>query len=374
MTTIYLVRHAEAEGNLYRIVQGQHESCLTTRGWRQVRALERRFASIPVDAVYTSDLYRAKATAMAICRPRGIEPRCMPALREIYVGEWEGRTFGDITRRDPVQMARFSREIDRWYVRGAETPRQVLGRAMRTLRAAALENAGGCAAVVSHGYILRLLLGAIEGYTMAEIGETPHGDNTAVSMVYAERGSFQLVYRDDNSHLQTPEYLAEEKPIQRQNALEPGLWFAPADETVLSFLAAEALREADSLADMRRMAAGIPPHGIRAIDRSRLEADAMVRVTLAAYQGDTPVGLLQLGPDPGWIPLIYVREQYRERGYGIQILGQAVQQTRRSNGDRLYVLPTEVSTSFFREHGFLPTSETAGDRRVWTKDITFPPL
>ena len=61
MTTIYLIRHAEAEGNLYRIAQGQHESILTDRGWRQVRALERRFTDVQIDAVYSSDLYRTCA-------------------------------------------------------------------------------------------------------------------------------------------------------------------------------------------------------------------------------------------------------------------------------------------------------------------------
>lgn len=29
MTTIYLVRHAEAEGNLYRIAHGHYNSCIT---------------------------------------------------------------------------------------------------------------------------------------------------------------------------------------------------------------------------------------------------------------------------------------------------------------------------------------------------------
>ena len=39
MTTIYLIRHAEAEGNLYRIARGQYNSLLTDRGARQVAAL-----------------------------------------------------------------------------------------------------------------------------------------------------------------------------------------------------------------------------------------------------------------------------------------------------------------------------------------------
>ena len=64
MTTIYLIRHAEAEGNLYRIAQGQDDSSLTDRGWRQVKALERRFDGVQIDAVYASDLYRTRALSL----------------------------------------------------------------------------------------------------------------------------------------------------------------------------------------------------------------------------------------------------------------------------------------------------------------------
>ena len=83
MTTIYLIRHAEAEGNLYRIAQGQDNSILTDLGWQQIRALERRFAEIPVDAVYASDLYRTCATASAIYRPKGLPLHRRRDLREI---------------------------------------------------------------------------------------------------------------------------------------------------------------------------------------------------------------------------------------------------------------------------------------------------
>ena len=88
MTAIYLIRHAEAEGNLYRIAQGQHESNLTGRGWRQVNALERRFANISIDAVYASDLYRTRATATAIYRSHGLPLHLEKGLREICVGDW----------------------------------------------------------------------------------------------------------------------------------------------------------------------------------------------------------------------------------------------------------------------------------------------
>ena len=35
MTRIYLVRHAEAEGNLYRIAHGHYNGLITARGYKQ---------------------------------------------------------------------------------------------------------------------------------------------------------------------------------------------------------------------------------------------------------------------------------------------------------------------------------------------------
>ena len=56
MTRVYIVRHGEAEGNIYRRIHGQYDSNLTDNGLRQVEALEERFRSIHLDAVYSSDL------------------------------------------------------------------------------------------------------------------------------------------------------------------------------------------------------------------------------------------------------------------------------------------------------------------------------
>ena len=53
-TKLYLIRHAEAEGNLYRLAHGQSNSTVTPRGYRQLAALRRRFQDIPVDAVLSA--------------------------------------------------------------------------------------------------------------------------------------------------------------------------------------------------------------------------------------------------------------------------------------------------------------------------------
>ena len=100
MTNIYLIRHAEAEGNLYRIAQGHVDGRLTTRGWEQVKALSRRFEDIHVDAVYASDLYRTCATASAIYLPKKLTLHKDPSLREVNLGDWEGKPWGEISRQD----------------------------------------------------------------------------------------------------------------------------------------------------------------------------------------------------------------------------------------------------------------------------------
>ena len=94
MTTVYLIRHAEAEGNLYRRIHGWYDALITDNGFRQIAALEERFRDIHVDAVYSSDLYRTMTTARAVYLPKGLELRTDPQLREIHMWDWEDKTWG----------------------------------------------------------------------------------------------------------------------------------------------------------------------------------------------------------------------------------------------------------------------------------------
>ena len=135
MTTIYLVRHAEAEGNLYRIAHGHYNSCITDdRGCRQIRALAERFRDVPVDAVYASDLIRTRTTAQSIYLPKGLQLHPDPAFREICMGEWEEHCWYELLRKYPQSHHDFNHRLDRWQVPGSETAQQVLDRYLPALR------------------------------------------------------------------------------------------------------------------------------------------------------------------------------------------------------------------------------------------------
>ena len=360
MTHLYLVRHAEAEGNLYRIAQGQDNSNLTDRGWRQVRALERRLQEIHIDAVYSSDLYRTCATASAIYKPKGLPLNREPLLREIGVGVWERLTWGEIYRRWPEQMQYFSHEPAKWQIEKGEDPRAVQQRGLQAVREIAARHDGQTVAVVAHGYIIRLLMAHLQGYSMERAGESPTGDNTAVSLLEVENGEIRILFRDDNSHLKTPEFLAGEKVVKRKTAMEPGLWFRslelPAQEELFCALAETAF-----------------PAGH--FDRQRLLADAAVRPTWVGYLREEPVGILQLGPEAGWLSLVCIRPDQRKRGFGVQLIGQAVYRVRPGGVDHLRVLEPadEAGRSFFGDYGFHAAGRTEDGRVILEKNIGFDP-
>ena len=352
MTDIYLIRHAEAEGNLYRIAQGQYDSILTDRGWRQVAALSRRFAPIRIDAVYSSDLYRTCATASALYRPKGLPLHRVRQLREICVGVWEQRTWGEIAREEPEQLENFTHRLHLWHAEGAETPAQVRDRVLAAVKEIAAENDGKTVAVFCHGCAIRILLATLQGIPLEELGTTPHGDNTAVSLLRGDGARLEVLWRDDNSHLRTPEFLAGEGGAHA-NALEPGLYFEPLR-----------LPEQRALLDRAAEEAGAGP-GLP-------EQPALAGRRL----GDGRcVGLVRFAPDReagrgrGWVDLFWIEESSRRKGYGTQLLGQAVAYYRPLGRTFLRTAgPAELP--FFRRRGFAPAE---GESGVLEKDIGYDP-
>ena len=69
MTKIVFVRHGQTEWNLSMRYQGHTDINLTELGQKQAQCVAARLAKEPLTAIYTSDLTRAKDTALAIAVP-----------------------------------------------------------------------------------------------------------------------------------------------------------------------------------------------------------------------------------------------------------------------------------------------------------------
>ena len=210
MTTIYLIRHAEAEGNVFRRIHGQYDSCVTPNGRRQIAALAQRFAGIPVDAVYASDLKRTCLTATAIYRQKSLPLHRDARFREVGLGPWEDTPFGELERRYPAQLHAFSHDSYHWYVEGAECFLQYAHRFLAGLDDVVRRHEGQSIAIFSHGMVLRGAL--MELFFPGQDEGVSHSENTAVTELHWENGSYELISLNDATHL-----TSELSTLGRQN-------------------------------------------------------------------------------------------------------------------------------------------------------------
>ena len=228
MTTIYLIRHAEADGNLYRRAHGWYDSVITDRGYRQIAALAKRFASTRFDAVYSSDRRRTMTTALSVYKTHGLPLVTTPRVREIGIGVWEDHPWAELERTDGEQLERFNTDAAHWHVAGGEYLPDVRERMIGALREIAEAHPNGTAAVFSHGMAIRLTVGTLQGLSLHEIDGTGHAENTAVSCLEYEDGAFRVAYRDDASHLENGlQTLKRQAWLKNARGFEGGIYYVP---------------------------------------------------------------------------------------------------------------------------------------------------
>ena len=166
MTTLYLARHGESDWNVERRWQGNADRPLTDLGRRQAGQLAERLASTPLDAVYSSDLLRARETAAAVARRQGLEVRTLAALREVDVGSWSGLTREEVEERFPAAFATW-REGGHGWVDG-EAYEDMAGRVVTAVLEIAGSHPGGSVLVVAHGGPIRALHAVALGLDISE--------------------------------------------------------------------------------------------------------------------------------------------------------------------------------------------------------------
>jgi probable phosphoglycerate mutase len=166
MTEILLVRHGETDWNVERRFQGHADPSLNDNGRAQAHALAAELAAEHIDAVYTSDLTRARETAEIISAQLGVDIVPRSELREIDVGDWEGLTWDDIERQFPDGRRRWDESGHGW--EGGETYEQLAERVVDALRRIAAAHPGGRVLVVGHGGTIRSVRAHVEGRSVAE--------------------------------------------------------------------------------------------------------------------------------------------------------------------------------------------------------------
>ncbi|MFC8344679.1 histidine phosphatase family protein [Streptomyces sp. NPDC057280] len=157
-TTLLLARHGQTVWHAENRYAGVSDIALTDEGRAQAEALGRWAAAHPVDAIWTSTVSRAIATAAPACRALGLTSRPEPALRECDFGVVEGRTLAEFAAENPRAAEAFRSDPVAHPFPGAEDPKEATERGVAALRRIARAHSGGRVLVVAHNTLLRLAL------------------------------------------------------------------------------------------------------------------------------------------------------------------------------------------------------------------------
>ena len=163
VTRVYLVRHGAVQGAETRRFIGHLDVPLSAPGERQVRALARRLTSVALDAVYASDLLRARRTAEILAAPHGLVPTLEPALREFAMGRWEGLTAAEIRDREPDAFTTWMADVAGYRFPDGESLADLTTRAWPAFETIVQTHAGRAVALVAHGGTNRLILCRVLG-------------------------------------------------------------------------------------------------------------------------------------------------------------------------------------------------------------------
>lgn len=186
-SVLIFVRHGETAGNRDRVFQ-TYDTPLSAVGRMQaLRLAERLGAEGPMHHLYSSDLRRTMETAMIIGERLGLQPVLTPALRELDVGDWKGRSYPEIE-------ARYAGGLEAWIAAGGverlpgpagECLADVEARAIPFVEDLAARHAGERVVIVSHGLTLAIVLAHLQGWDRLEalVNRRSLVRNTAVSVV-----------------------------------------------------------------------------------------------------------------------------------------------------------------------------------------------
>lgn len=199
LTTFYLIRHGQSEINANymtweSIPKEKTDADLTELGVKQAKQVAERLKDIAFNAIFSSDLLRARRTAEIINQERKLELVTSKALRERSKGSLSHKTekklreeFKDLF--DAYDKLPDSEKFTWKLVPDWESAEEVVTRLLTYLREIAVAYPGKNILVISHSNTLRTLLVHL-GY--ATFKELPVGtfSNTGYIVLQTDGSDF----------------------------------------------------------------------------------------------------------------------------------------------------------------------------------------
>jgi len=185
-TTVDLLRHAECEGGA--IFRGSKDVALSDAGWARLRGVAERQPGW--QTIVSSPLCRCRAFAQELAEQRQRPLQIDARLREMSFGRWEGRPVAEVWDDDFDAASAWMNDPERHPPPDGEPLAAVRARALAAFDDALIAGRGSHVLLVTHGGLLRTLLGALLTMPGASLHrlETPYACLTRLRVTHSTNG------------------------------------------------------------------------------------------------------------------------------------------------------------------------------------------
>lgn len=201
MLRLYITRHGETEWNIQKRMQGWKNSNLTERGIANAKALGKSLSEIQFNRVYCSPLDRTRHTAELILAGRDIEVIYDDNLKEINLGEIEGKNQEEANEIYPEFGSHFWENPHLYKAKSGEDFYEVRERVVSTLERIIKENLSGNVLIVTHGVVLKTIHSFFKNLPMERLWDPPFIYDTSLTIVEVEHSKYKILVEGDISHL-----------------------------------------------------------------------------------------------------------------------------------------------------------------------------
>lgn len=170
--TIYLTRHGETEWNEKKLIQGHSDIPLNKNGELQAKLLGKFLENIDFDAVFSSDLLRAKNSAKIIVAEKNLAVVTIKALRERNFGRFEGKSLVLLRKSIGEVMLVTKEKQNKLKLFDVENDEDIVARLIPFMKKVATSYLGKSVLMVTHGGLIRAFLGYVN-FKIPEYSDRP---------------------------------------------------------------------------------------------------------------------------------------------------------------------------------------------------------
>jgi probable phosphoglycerate mutase len=200
VTRLLVIRHGETTWNIATRIQGHTDIPLNDRGRWQAERVAQTVREEGIDALYSSDLLRARHTADAIAGLLPLPLQLDAQLRERHFGRLEGLTQEEVAIRWPDEAKRWRERDPSYGPPGGETLQGFYDRCITALTRLAHQHMGQTIAVVAHGGVLDCFYRAANRVPL-EAPRTWHINNACINRLLYSPEGFSMLAWGDSRHL-----------------------------------------------------------------------------------------------------------------------------------------------------------------------------